>query len=69
MRPIPNRAGAIPDHTSPRATQAGRTNRRPSLADHSRRPSPAGHNRRAIQDHRSLRHHASRRGVRSHIES
>ena len=32
MRPIPNRDGAIPDHTSLRATLAGHTNRRPSLA-------------------------------------
>ena len=72
MRPIPNRDGAIPDHTSLRATLAGHTNRRPSLAEHiRRRPSLACHTRRrAIQDRRSLGHHASRRrGVRSHIGS
>ncbi len=62
MRPIPNRDGAIPDHTSLRATLAGHTNRRPSLACHIRR--------RAIRDRRSLGRHASRRrGVRSHIGS
>ena len=69
MRPIPNRDGAIPDHTSLR--QAGHTNRRPSLAERiRRRPSLAGHTRRrAIRDRRSLGRHASRRSVRSHIGS